>query len=222
MSHNDTIYSGVSAHPAREVADELHHWRHGESPDFALLVGAVTTLAREVDALTSKVDGLTQIGPLARIGAEAELDAFERWKAEFSPDLPAPSEVNREFSRGWMKENPELFAQSFAEFVDRYAPGYAIKVKAPRPSVFQLVADARPPLGEPSAAQASAAHIAGDPSVRLATPEAQLELVYSGLAEIWRMAAQREPYDQDSRFGALLSIEARCRAMLESAGRLPG
>ena len=78
-----------------------------------------------------------------------------------------------------------------------------------------------PPLGAPSAAQANAAHIAGDPSVRLATPEAQLELVYSGLAEIWRMASQREPYDQDSRFRALLAIEARCRAMLESAGRMP-
>ena len=87
-----------------------------------------------------------------------------------------------------------------------------------------------PPLGAPSAAQDNAAHIAGDPSVRLATPEAQLELVYSGLAEIWRTAAaaveRAAAYTpsspaEDNRT-ALVTITARLRAMLESAGRLPG
>ena len=48
-----------------------------------------------------------------------------------------------------------------------------------------------------------AAHIAGDPSVRLATPEAQLELVYSGLAEIWRTAAAA--VEQPSRSTAAVS-----------------
>ena len=52
---NDSVFSGVRAMPAREVAEELHGWQHGESADFALLVGAVTTLAREVDRITPVV-----------------------------------------------------------------------------------------------------------------------------------------------------------------------
>ena len=110
----DGIFSGLRAMPAREVAEELHGWRHGESADFALLVGAVTTLAREVAAVTHKVDGLTQIGPLARIGAEAELDAFERWQAEPQPLIIEPSgklalvyaglrEVRSMIATGWQQ-----------------------------------------------------------------------------------------------------------------------
>jgi hypothetical protein len=136
MSYNDTIYSGTSAHSARAIADELHHreWPHTDD-NFRDLAGAVTTLARQVDALTHTV---------------------------------------------------EQQAREIAERV-RIGP--------------------LPPLREPA-------------------PAAQLESVYSGLAEIWRMARARvepggNPAEPDAETGALIAIEARCRAMLESAGRLP-
>jgi addiction module HigA family antidote len=60
MNKNETIFSGFSARPAREVAEQLHfaEWDLREDDAwrrvFPLLVGAVTTLAREVDRLTSR------------------------------------------------------------------------------------------------------------------------------------------------------------------------
>ena len=53
---NDSIFSGVRAAPAREVADGLHFrgW-DSNNGDFLALVGAVTTLAREVDRITPVV-----------------------------------------------------------------------------------------------------------------------------------------------------------------------
>ena len=52
---NDSVFSGVTARPAREVADALHSWEHGGNPAFSYLVGAVASLAREVDRITPQV-----------------------------------------------------------------------------------------------------------------------------------------------------------------------
>ena len=58
----------------------------------------------------------------------------------------------------------------------------------------------------------------------------RLELVYAGLVDVWRMARpvvndQREDIGNITRLHerttALVAIEARCRAMLEAAGKLP-
>lgn len=68
-------------------------------------------------------------------------------------------------------------------------------------------------------------HDAGHDSLVERCATQQLAMVYEGLHEVYRMAAQRERYERESRegayFGALVAIEARCRAMLEAAGKLP-
>ncbi|PYE27968.1 addiction module HigA family antidote [Paraburkholderia silvatlantica] len=61
MNKNDAIFSGFGACPAREIAEQLHFAEWDLSEDDAwrrvipLLVGAVTTLAREVDRLTPRM-----------------------------------------------------------------------------------------------------------------------------------------------------------------------
>ena len=65
---------------------------------------------------------------------------------------------------------------------------------------------------------------------RLEQVSGRLELVYLGLVDVWRMARpvvndQREDIGNITRLHerttALVAIEARCRAMLEAAGKLP-
>lgn len=164
MSWNESIYSGTSAHSARQIAEELQtrEWPLADD-NLRSLAGAVTTLARTVEQ---------QQHELAKLGAG--LTAVAREVGRITPVV-----VDHDAGHD--------------SLVERYAD--------------------------------NAAHIVGDPSVRLATPDAQLDLVYLGLAEVYRMAAQRERYERESRegayFGALVAIEARCRAMLEAAGKLP-
>jgi hypothetical protein len=55
MSHNDSVFSGLTAYSGREIASELGGWSHGESSDFGMLIGAVMSLAREVDRITPQV-----------------------------------------------------------------------------------------------------------------------------------------------------------------------
>lgn len=178
MSYNDTIYSGTSAHSARQIAEELHGHEWDFDADsmhntFRDLAGAVTTLARTVDQ---------QALEIAR--QNAALAAVARVVDDVHQYVEFQRAGTREFSASRAESRPYDEARVRRE-----------------------------------AAEANAAHLVTDPSIKLATPEAQLEVVYLGLAEIWRMAygdlARHDPE------GARCAIEARLRAMLEAAGKFP-
>lgn len=65
MMDNDSIFSGVQARPANDVANTLHHWQpFAPDENFSMLVGAVTTLARTVDQLERQARAVDErLGP---------------------------------------------------------------------------------------------------------------------------------------------------------------
>jgi hypothetical protein len=95
---NNSIFSGAEAHPARMVADELHHhnWRliTGDAvsiDNFLDLIGAVTTLARTVDQLERHARAVDErLGPAVQsTGAHAlspaTVDALRAQRLERKP-----------------------------------------------------------------------------------------------------------------------------------------
>ncbi|HEY2250940.1 MAG TPA: hypothetical protein VGH74_07750 [Planctomycetaceae bacterium] len=96
--NNDSIFSGVKAYPAREVADLLHGrgWASNNA-DFLALVGAVTTLAREVADMSKAVDSFkrTENGCAEMLGRPfpyPEAGAPRMPANAPLPPLPSPAE----------------------------------------------------------------------------------------------------------------------------------
>jgi hypothetical protein len=91
--NNDSVFSGLSAHSAREIADALGNMETTAEclPD---LIGAVMSLARTVDQLERQaraVDG--RLGPSVNVGAHAlSSTTVDALRAERMKPRPLPGD----------------------------------------------------------------------------------------------------------------------------------
>jgi hypothetical protein len=123
--NNDSIFSGVKAYPAREVADLLHGrgW-DSNNGDFLALVGAVTTLAREVADMSKAVDSFkrTENGCAEMLGRPfpyPEAGAPRMPANAPLPPLPSPA------------EQLALVYEGLREVAQMLETGHALAVREP-------------------------------------------------------------------------------------------
>jgi hypothetical protein len=211
---NDSVFSGVTAHPAREVADLLHgrDW-DSNNWDFLALVGAVTTLAREVDRITPRVvehdEGPRPMGPLYSEPFASPLPSFEHGMRALD-------------SEAKLRERLALVYAGLADMRRLCAlgagPGTPEHARAAEAAVIAIHARLSAMLEAAGKGRAEREARAPLPSPipPLMPPDQQLALVYEGLREVLFMAKTGETSNAPRSY--LTSIAERLRAMLDAGG----
>ena len=204
MDNHGSIFAGLQACNPRDLCAALADWQHGESADFSLLLGVVRSLALTVDEQRREIAKLN--AGLAAVGRVVDdVRGYVELQRASTREFNASRAEGRPF-------NEERVRAEAREAAPTELGGY------PR-SLAEWYVHEEPEQTEPS--PEGAAWLA---------QKNRLELVYAGLVDVWRMARpvvndQREDIGNITRLHerttALVAIEARCRAMLEAAGKLP-
>ena len=225
MDNHDSIFAGLQACNPRDLCAALADWQHGESADFSLLLGVVRSLALTVDEqqheLAKLNAGLAAVGRVVeRQRVPPELGGYPRSLAEwYVHEEPEQTEARPLPSHPTMRDALAELAEYVAGNTDKDGHLAGHKLAFVYRRLQALTGRAEREAIEPS--PEGAAWLA---------QKNRLELVYAGLVDVWRMARpvvndQREDIGNITRLHerttALVAIEARLRAMLEAAGKLP-